>query len=67
MECSINFLDEVVEGHRRATIMTLVVSVILHGIDVTSRLIFIPMGVPTDGAPEVIKVGFDSLELLESS
>ena len=44
--------------------MALEVGIVLHRIQVSPRLVFILLGVPTDRAAEVVEIRLDPLEFL---
>jgi hypothetical protein len=60
----VKFLEKVIEGHTRPTVMTLKVGVILYRINVSSCFVFVLLGISTDRAAKVVEIRFDPLKLL---
>ena len=64
MEHWVQLFQEVVEGQTSTTVMAFEVGVILDRIQVSPRLVFILLGVPTDRASEVVEIRLNPLEFL---
>jgi hypothetical protein len=46
--------------------MTFEVGVVLHRIQVSPRLVFVLLGIPTDRAAEVVEIRLNPLEFLQA-
>ena len=66
MKCSINLLQEVVEGHTSATVMALIIWIIFYFVDVSSCFTFVLLRISTKRTAKVVKIALDSFKLLES-
>jgi len=64
MEHWVQLFQEVIERQTSTTVMAFEVGVILHRIQISPRLVFVLLGVPTDRAAEVIEIRLNPLEFL---
>jgi len=60
----VQLFQEVIEGQTSTTVMAFKVGVILDRIQISPRLVFVLLGVPTDRAAEVIEIRLNPLEFL---
>jgi len=58
MQHGVECLEEVTQGHTRTTVMTLVVCVVFHRIQISPDFRLALMGIATQWAPEIEQVWF---------
>jgi len=62
----VKFFEKIIKGHTRTTVVALEVGIVLYRVQVSPRLVFVLLGIPTDGTTEVVEIRLDPLEFLQA-